>query len=121
MKKTFLLFSFCFFLFSFAAIDTDSDSVSDEKDLCPRVYARSETGCPALADVTPTKPLNACYQEQENIFIARVTPICDVTNKVCPVISSLAGVQICDPIFPLILQDGKPFVRGGIYIIWFSR
>jgi hypothetical protein len=121
MKKLFPIIAFCFFLFSFAATDTDSDGVADEIDVCPRVYARSENGCPTLTNATNLKSINACYQEQKNIIIVRVQPICDLKTKVCPVISSLAGIQTCDPIFPLILQDGKPFVRGGIYIVGFTH
>ncbi len=95
----------------FALVDTDSDGVSDDKDICPRVSARSETGCPTLASAVPLASLNACYREQKNTIIVRVQPICDATSKVCLRVSSLAGLQTCDPIFPLILQDGKPFVR----------
>ncbi len=55
MKKLLFIFSLLFFLSSFAAVDTDSDSIPDEKDVCPRVYARSTTGCPTLSEVkTPT-------------------------------------------------------------------
>ncbi|MEI6711506.1 MAG: hypothetical protein WCK88_04920 [bacterium] len=111
MKKLLLLFSLLTALYSFAAVDTDNDGVPDDTDICPRVYARSATGCPTLVDATPLANLNACYQEQKNTIIVRVQPICDATTSVCPVISSLAGLQTCDPIFPLILQDGKPFVR----------
>lgn len=120
MKKLFLIFSFCFFLLSFAAIDTDSDGIADEKDICPRVYApRSANGCPTLTAVTPLTSLNACYQAQKNTIIVRVQPLCDATTKMCPVITGVAGFQTCDPIFPLILRDGKPFVRGSIYIVGF--
>lgn len=124
MKRIVLILLSGFLLSStilFALTDTDSDGVADDSDICPRVYARSATGCPTLVDVTPLAKLNACYQEQKNTIIVRIQPICDATTKVCPVISSLAGIQTCDPIFPLILQDGKPFVRGGIYIVGFSR
>lgn len=37
---------------AFALVDTDSDGVSDEKDVCPHVYARSATGCPTLTEVS---------------------------------------------------------------------
>lgn len=121
MKK-YILLSFLFFLFSsFAAVDTDSDGVSDEKDICPRVYARSWSGCPTLISPVALKPLNACYQEQKNIIIARLQPICDEKNKLCPVISSVAWLQKCDPIFPVILRDGIPFVRWSVYIVGFTQ
>jgi len=105
---------------TFALVDSDSDGVSDEKDVCPRVYARSTTGCPTLANATPLTNSNICYVEQRNAIIVRIQPICDLTTKVCPRVSSLSGLQTCDPIYPLILQDGKPFVRGGIYIVGLS-
>jgi len=111
MKKLFLLLSLCSFIFSFAAIDTDSDGVSDEKDLCPHVYSQSETGCPALAKVVVLPALNACYQKQSSAIIVRVQPICDATTKICPALSSVSGIQSCDIIFPLLLKDGQPFVR----------
>lgn len=116
MKKIILLSSF-FFLFSFAISDTDSDGVSDEKDLCPHVYSRSETGCPALAKVVALPALNACYQKQNSIMIVRVQPICDMTTKMCPVLSSVSGVQTCDILFPLIMKDGKPFVRWSVFVV----
>jgi hypothetical protein len=49
MKKIIILFYLFSFISSFAISDTDADGVSDEKDICPRVYARSETGCPTLS------------------------------------------------------------------------
>jgi hypothetical protein len=121
MKKLFSILTFCFLLSAFAAIDTDSDGVNDEKDVCPRVYARSETGCPTLTNATPLKTMNVCYQAQKDVIIARIQPICDTATQTCPRISSLAGIQTCDAIFPLILQDGQPFVRGSIYIVGFTR
>lgn len=40
MKK--ILLMFCLFCgMTFALTDTDADGVSDEKDVCPRVYSRS--------------------------------------------------------------------------------
>jgi hypothetical protein len=40
MKKIFLIL--CLFCgMTFALTDTDADGVSDEKDVCPRVYSRS--------------------------------------------------------------------------------
>jgi hypothetical protein len=41
MKK-FLLLVLAFSGMIFALTDTDADGVSDDKDVCPRVYARSE-------------------------------------------------------------------------------
>jgi len=89
----------------------DSDGVSDEKDLCPRVYSRSESGCPRLTVAASVSSLNACYLKQSSTIIVRVQPICDAVTKVCPALSSVSGVQTCDTIFPLILKDGQPFVR----------
>lgn len=122
MKKFILLSSLVFLLSlqglsssgsmtSFAAVDTDGDGVSDEIDLCPHVYSRSETGCPTLTSVASLSPLNVCYSQQNSIIIARIQPICDTVTKVCPVLSSVSGVQTCDILFPLILKEGKPFVR----------
>ncbi len=87
MKKLFPILACCFILFSFAAIDTDSDGVTDEKDICPRVYARSFDGCPTLTTVTSLTSLNACYQAQKDMVVVRIQPICDAVTKVCPVIS----------------------------------
>ena len=67
-----------------------SDGVSDEKDLCPRVYARSETGCPTLTASSSTSFLNSCLSEQvkKGKIINIITPICD-KNNVCPQISKV--------------------------------
>lgn len=97
---------------AFAAVDTDSDGVADEKDMCPRVYSRSTTGCPALEKVISLPTLNICYQKiQGSRITVRVQPICDTKTQTCPVLSGVSGVQSCDIIFPLILRDGQPFVR----------
>lgn len=50
--------------FSFAFTDTDADGVSDEKDVCPRVYARSASGCPTLAASTMPVITNSCILGQ---------------------------------------------------------
>ena len=118
MKKYILLSSLLFLLSSFAAVDTDSDGVSDEKDVCPRVYSRSENGCPTLTKAVAISDVNACYKKQVNKnMIIRIQPICDATTKICPTLSGVSGIQTCDPIFPVILKDGKPFVRGSIFIV----
>jgi len=111
MKTLAILSSLFFILSSFASADTDRDGVTDEKDLCPRVYSRSETGCPTLTAVASLPSLNACYSKQNSAIIVRVQPICDTATKVCPALSSVSGFQTCDTIFPLILKDGQPFVR----------
>lgn len=120
MKKIIVLSSLLFLLSSFAATDTDSDGVSDEKDVCPRVYSRSENGCPTLTKAVALTDLNACYKKQVNKnIIVRIQPICDSVTKVCPVLSGVSGIQTCDPIFPVILKDGKSFVRGSVFIVGF--
>lgn len=90
MKKLILLSSLFCLLSSFAVIDTDNDGVSDEKDMCPRVYARSTTGCPTLSPVKLLEDINSCYKQQKSQIIVRVQPICDSVSKICPTISSVA-------------------------------
>ncbi len=111
MKKLFLIFSLLSFLSAFASVDTDGDGASDERDLCPHVYSRSETGCPTLTAVASLSTLNACYSQQSATIIVRVQPLCDAVTKVCPTLSGVSGIQTCDTLFPLILRDGQPFVR----------
>lgn len=109
---------------AFAAIDTDSDGVSDDIDVCPRVYAKSTNGCPSLtASSTPTIT-NACISAQYKIgrIIATVTPVCDLTTKICPKITGILGAQSCDPIFPVIFDaSGAILVRGSVYILDYTK
>ncbi len=127
MKKFFLsvniLFLFCSGVI-FALTDTDADGVSDEKDICPRVYSRSETGCPALTKPVTWSPTNSCIGEQIKKWkiIAVVTPLCNKENKVCSTVSKVTGFQSCDPIFPVILdKNGGPLIRGAVYIVDFTK
>ena len=117
MKKLFL-FLFAFSGMIFALTDTDADGVSDDKDVCPRVYARSETGCPKLSATSSSFSSNSCLTEQlsNGKIIASVTPICDRT--ICPTVSRVVGIQSCDPIFPIIFdKNGLPLIRGSIFIV----
>lgn len=122
MKKLLLLI----LVFSgviFALTDTDTDGISDDKDICPRVYARSTTGCPTLtaASVTST---NSCVSTQIKLgkIVATITPVCDVTTKVCPKISNILGAQSCDPLFPVIFDaTGVILVRGSVYILDYTK
>ncbi len=113
MKKLLILI----FLLSgvaFAAVDTDLDGVSDEVDVCPRVYARSTNGCPTLTVSSAPISVNACINAQKKTgkIVATVTPICDATTKICPKISAVLGAQSCDPIFPIIFDaTGNVLVR----------
>lgn len=52
---------------AFAALDTDSDGVSDEIDVCPRVYARSTNGCPTLTVSSAPISVNMCINAQKNL------------------------------------------------------
>ncbi len=103
MKK-YLLIILAFSSLALALNDADSDGVADEKDLCPRVYARSENGCPTLSAVSGGSSLNSCLSAQlkNGKIINTITPICDKT--VCPQISKVVGFQSCDPIFPIIFD-----------------
>jgi hypothetical protein len=123
MKKIFTLLcliSLIFSLQSFALVDTDADGVADESDICPRVYARSTNGCPTLAPSRTSVSSNICLESQKKAgkMLVFLTPICDTKTKVCPNVSSVTGVQSCDPIFPVILDPtAGVLVRGGIYIV----
>lgn len=124
MKKVLLFCSILFALIAYAATDTDSDGVADEADICPRVYARSPTGCPTLAPAPGIIALNSCLTAQKNSgkIIANITPICDATTKVCPKISNIFGAQSCDPLFPVIFDaKGAILVRGAIYILDYTK
>ncbi len=107
----------------FALTDTDSDGISDDKDVCPRVYARSETGCPTLAKSSQTtSSLNSCLVEQlkKGKIINTMTPICD--KNVCPQISKVTGFQSCDPIFPIIFDNKwNPLIRGSVFIVDYTH
>lgn len=122
MKK-YLLVILALSSLAFALTDSDSDGVSDEKDLCPRVYARSETGCPTLTAVSSSSFLNSCLVEQlkKGKIINTITPICD-KNNVCPQISKVVGFQSCDPIFPIIFDTKwNPLIRGSVFIVDYTR
>ncbi len=104
MKKLFLLVSLLLVASSFALTDTDRDGVEDEKDTCPRVYSRSETGCPRLSPKSDPIILNACLTEaSKDAIVLTLTPVC--SGNTCPQIQSVTGVQMCDPIFPVIFDD----------------
>ncbi len=124
MKKLFLL-ALIFSGIIFALTDTDSDGVSDEVDICPRVYARSTTGCPTLSAATASTNTNNCLTSQLKLgkTIATVTPICDTKTKVCPKIANILGAQSCDPIFPVIFDatTGLVLVRGSVFIIDYTK
>ena len=125
MKKIvfFSLFTFLFSLQSFALVDTDSDGVSDEVDICPRVYARSTNGCPTLTAAIAIST-NSCINTQikSGKIVATVTPVCDATTKVCPKITNVLGAQSCDPLFPVIFDTtGSILVRGSVYIIDYTK
>jgi len=90
MKKYLLLF-LTFSGLVLALADTDADGVSDEKDICPRVYARSITGCPTLSPQPVLTSLNLCLSSQLKIgkTIATVRPICDTKTNICPRVSNI--------------------------------
>jgi hypothetical protein len=90
MKKFFLLL-LAFSGMIFALTDTDSDGITDEKDICPRVYARSTNGCPTLTVSSTPVSVNSCLNAQKKIGknIVTLTPICDFANKVCPQINNI--------------------------------
>lgn len=120
MKKLLLLL----FVLSgtiFALTDTDRDGVTDDKDTCPRVYSRSENGCPALSPKS-SFVLNTCILEaSKKSIILTLTPVCD-KNASCPEITQVSGIQACDAIFPVIFDStGKPLIRWGIFVVGFTR
>lgn len=124
MKKIILIL--CLFSgLTFALTDTDADGVSDEADVCPRVYARSTTGCPTLSAPVVAPALNSCLtgQLKNGKIIATIRPICDTKTKVCPRVTNILGIQSCDPIFPVIFdqESGLVLVRGGIYIVDYTK
>lgn len=109
---------------AFASLDTDSDGVSDDKDVCPRVYARSTNGCPTLSASSAPISVNACIntQKKSGKIVATVTPVCDTVTKICPKVTGILGAQSCDPIFPIIFDtDGSVLVRGSIYILDYTQ
>lgn len=121
MKKYILLWFLWLSVCTFALTDTDADGVIDEKDICPRVYSRSESGCPKLT-ANPIKPVfNACLtQALAESIILSVKPLC--IDSTCSKVLSATGVQMCDPIFPVIFDTtGAVMIRGGIYIVGFTR
>ncbi len=109
---------------AFAALDTDSDGVSDDADVCPRVYARSTSGCPTLTVSSAPISVNACINAQKKAgkIVATITPICDSVTKVCPKVSAILGAQSCDPLFPIIFDSmGNVLVRGSVYILDYTK
>jgi len=123
MKK-FLILLFAFSGMIFALTDTDSDGVSDDKDICPRVYARSTNGCPTLAVSTAPVSVNACInmQKKSGKIVATVTPLCDATTKICPKVVGILGAQSCDPLFPVVFDaNGGILARGSVYILDYTQ
>lgn len=124
MKLIILLVPF-FFLLSFALVDTDSDWVIDDRDICPRVYARSENWCPSLAPVIGWNSIDVCLTDQlkKGKTIAIISPICDSVSKTCPRVSNILGIQSCDTLFPVIFDEKTWFalVRWSIYIVDFTK
>lgn len=123
MKKLLLLI----FVLSgvvFALTDTDSDGVSDDADICPRVYAKTTNGCPALTASSFSVSTNTCINTHYKTgkIIATITPICDSSTKICPKITGILGAQSCDPIFPVIFDaSGAILVRGSVYILDYTK
>lgn len=110
MKKLLLLL----FVLSgaiFALTDTDRDGVADDTDICPRVYSRSENGCPTLSTKN-SFILNSCLLEaSKKTIVLTIAPVCD-KNSSCPEITQVTGVQMCDAIFPVIFDNsGAPLIR----------
>lgn len=124
MKKLVLLL-LVFSGLTFALTDTDADGVSDDADICPRVYARSATGCPTLSAPVSAPALNSCLTSQlkNGKIIATIRSICDATTKVCPKVTNILGIQSCDPVFPVIFdqKSGLVLVRGGIFIVDYTK
>lgn len=123
MKKL-LVLMFLLSGVAFAALDTDSDGVSDDADVCPRVYARSTSGCPTLTVSSAPISVNACINAQKKAgkIVATITPICDSVTKVCPKVSAILGAQSCDPLFPIIFDSmGNVLVRGSVYILDYTK
>jgi hypothetical protein len=113
MKQLFILFS-VLSVTIFALSDTDADGVLDEKDICPRVYSRSENGCPTLVPSKVPAVTNKCLLEQlkKGKMITTVSPLCDQKTTTCATISKVVGFQSCDPIFPIIFdKNGVPIIR----------
>ncbi|MBP7806060.1 hypothetical protein KA057_00065 [Candidatus Gracilibacteria bacterium] len=123
MKKL-LVLMFLLSGVAFAALDTDSDGVSDEADICPRVYARSTSGCPTLTVSSAPISVNACINAQKKAgkIVATITPVCDSVTKVCPKVNAVFGAQSCDPLFPIIFDaTGNVLVRGSVYILDYTK
>ena len=122
-----MICAFCFVLFSFQAfglVDTDADGVADAQDQCPRVYARSETGCPMLAPTGPAFSLNACLTQEVGTgkMITVVKPLCDASTNTCTELTGVTGVAECDPIFPVIFdKTGIPLIRGPVFIVGYTQ
>lgn len=109
---------------AFAALDTDSDGVPDDTDVCPRVFSKTTNGCPALAQSSVSLSNNSCINAQYKTgrIIATITPVCDSSTKICPKITGILGAQSCDPIFPVIFDtSGAILVRGSVYILDYTK
>jgi hypothetical protein len=119
LLSTLIVFLSLSFVTVLAVADADSDGVSDETDVCPRVYSRSRNGCPALAEPKKaTKVTPACYQEQlkRGLWVASISDLC--TGDSCLKISGARGVQACDIVFPVIFdRSGVPIIRGSVYVV----
>ncbi len=111
--------------FTFALTDTDADGVSDDQDICPRVYARSTTGCPTLSPPVSSQAQNSCITTQlkNGKIVATIKPVCDTATKICPRVTNILGIQSCDPIFPVIFdqESGFVLVRWSIYIVDYTK
>lgn len=110
----------CFCGLAIAASDQDRDGIDDERDICPGVYSRSESGCPTLTPAVTSVSPNLCYTRppMRDMMLIRVETICGERDgkKTCPKLHTVRGVQWCDPLFPVLFLDGKPWIRGSIYI-----
>lgn len=131
MQKKLLIFFLLSFLVSALYVyaaegDIDGDGLPDEADLCPQViWVRWLDGCPRV-DAFPWEIAlsqenlaNVCYQEVvplSSYFLGRA--ICPAGGASCLRISQGAGVQLCDVIFPVILNSlDEPMARWDLFFI----
>lgn len=78
MKSAFLFAFLIVSLFAVTFADIDRDGIPDEDDVCPRVYARTENGCPKISSTPAEKKLNSCLLSQlsSGNILAIVSPVC---------------------------------------------